>query len=72
MRTINVNVFKFSELSAEAKEQVKRDYAEAFGYAYADDAVASLKALTEHFGGKLTDWNVDFFFGQGTAVFRHA
>lgn len=61
MRVIPVKVYKFEELSDGAKEKAKQDYAAAFGFGYSDEAFASLKKLAEHFGGKLENYEVDFF-----------
>lgn len=62
MKTItrSINVYSFSELSEKAKQHAK-DHAARHGYAFAEDALASLKALAEHFGGSLSNWDVDFF-----------
>ena len=60
MREVTIKIYKFSELSANAKEAAKQDYASHWGYAFADEALASLKALAEHFGGKLTNYNIDW------------
>lgn len=61
METKTINIFRFSELSEESKECASQNYAELFGYAWDDDAMKSIKALAEHFGGKMTRWSIDFF-----------
>jgi len=61
MRTATVTVYRFAELSAEAKERAKRDYAEVWGYVAGEDAIKSLEALAKHFGGALKKYGVDFF-----------
>src|SRR4051812_18699621 len=63
-----ITVFTFSELSASAKRRVKDRYAEAFGYAWANESIESLTALAEHFGGKLTDYSIDFFDSTPSTV----
>jgi hypothetical protein len=60
-RTITFNVYQFSELPEKAKEAAKQRYAELFGYAWADEALASLKALASHFGAELKNYSIDFF-----------
>ena len=61
MRTIETTVYKFSELSAKAKQRAKDDSAEVWGYSSAEEAIESLKKLAEHFDGKLKDYAIDFF-----------
>ena len=61
MKTIEVKVYQFGELSEKAKERAKQKHAELFGYAWQDEAIASLKALAEAFGAKLKNYEVDFF-----------
>lgn len=70
MRTViqEVKVFQFSELSEEAQEGAIQKYYELFGYNWASDAIASLKALAERFGGKLANYDLDWQ-GAGRATF---
>lgn len=58
MKTATINVYSFSELSPKAKARAIADHAEAFGFSSADDYLASLEKLAEHFGGKLADYSV--------------
>jgi hypothetical protein len=60
-RTIETRIVKFAELSDKAKQRAMDDYAAVFGYSWADEALNSLKALAAHFGGKMTQFNVDWF-----------
>ena len=68
MRTIEVRLYKCSELSEKAKQKAKDDYAINEGYTWGHEAVMSLKKLAEHFGGKVTDWSIDWF----DASYSHA
>ncbi len=61
MRTEQITIYKFSELSDKAKQKAKDDYASHFGYNWGDEAFDSIKKLAEHFGGKVTNYDVDFF-----------
>jgi hypothetical protein len=61
MRTIEVKVFKFSELSENAKQYAKDSYARFESYPHSDDAFDSIKALAKHFGGKVADYSIDWF-----------
>ena len=63
MRTIQATIYKCDELSDKAKEKAKSDQAALLGYSWSDDAFESLKALAKHFGGKLKDWEIDYFGG---------
>jgi len=68
MRTIEIAILKFDELDPPAKQRAKDAYAEANGYHGAEDYLASLKALAEHFGGKLTTYDIDFFGGTRSSA----
>lgn len=61
MKTVTRKIYEFHELSAIARESVKNDHREIVGYNFEDDAIASLKALAEHFGAKLSRYEIDFF-----------
>lgn len=61
MRTIETKVYTYGELSESARETARQNYAAEVGFISADEALASLRALAEHFGGKLTDYSIDFF-----------
>ena len=61
MKTVKVKVYEFKELNEKAKEKAKQDHAALCGYAWQDEAIASLKAMAEAFGAKLRDYEVDFF-----------
>ena len=61
MKTIQVNVFSFSELSDEAKEKALKNWGESdIDYFWGNDAVKSLQAFIEHFNGDLSNYNIDF------------
>lgn len=57
----NVKVFTYDELSEDAKQAVKDSWAMHNGYNSSDEAIDSLNAIAEHFGGKVLDYQVDFF-----------
>lgn len=63
MRTknITIKILTFDELSDDAKQHARDKYAELFGYHFADEAIASLKALAEHFSGRVKDYSLDWF-----------
>lgn len=59
-RSKQITVYSFDELSDTAKEHARQQYAQ-LGYNWADESLDSLKALAKHFGGKLSNWSIDFF-----------
>ncbi len=63
MKTINI--YQFNELTTEAaKERARqwwREVSASEGYSWSQDAIQSLKKLAEHFGGKVKDYQIDFF-----------
>lgn len=60
MRTVHLtqDQFRWSELDDKAKDYVRNTYFS--DYAWADDAMASLKAFAEHFGSRLKGWSIDW------------
>lgn len=64
-------VYRFSELSDRARDRV-RDWATGDSWDRGDQYLASLRALAEHFGGKLTNWNIDWSgnYSHSTAEFE--
>lgn len=59
--TVTRNIYKYSELSDDAKETARQNYAANHGYLHADEAFASMNALAEHFNGRIKNYEVDFF-----------
>jgi hypothetical protein len=58
MRTIEKNIYKFSELSEEAKEKAISKYMENESYFWGDEAIRSLEEFINHFCGKLNDYGI--------------
>lgn len=71
MKEHTVRAYSFAELSESAKDKVREYWLRcAEGYDWADDALGSLKCFAEHFGAKLTDWNIDWdCAGRSDATF---
>ncbi len=60
MRTIEVNIYQFSELSEEVKEKALNKWAANENYFWGDDAIRSLEKFISHFCGKLNDYSIDW------------
>ena len=63
METIELQIFKFSELSEEAKSKAINwaNYKNIFYGAWQDESLDSIRTFCEHFGAKLKDWSVGPF-----------
>lgn len=68
MRTIETNIYTFGELSADAKVRAIQDYQASEGYMSQTDAFLSINKLAEHFGGKVSDYSVDFFASSHSSM----
>ena len=60
MREVSIKVLKYDELSDRAKENARQNYAASEGYLHGDEALESIKKLAEHFGGKVTNYEIDW------------
>lgn len=60
MRTVEVKVYKYDELSEEAKERALNEYNANSEYNWSSEALESIKALARHFGGELSDYSIDW------------
>lgn len=58
MRSYIAIAYRFSELSPKAKDYARYKYMEMWGYSRSDEYLASLKALAEHFDGRLEDYSI--------------
>ena len=65
MKTINVNLYTFEELSQEAQktaiENYKNDYCETIGTFWQDENFNSIKAVLTFFDVKLKNWSIDYW-----------
>lgn len=62
-------VYRFSELSDKAKDHVRERIA-CWGWDRSSEYLASLKALAEHFGGRLTNWEIEGDWSGGRVQFN--
>jgi hypothetical protein len=60
MKTIETKVYEFAELNDSAKDKARDWYRQGNDYNPAEDALASIKQLAEHFGGTMKDWQIDW------------
>lgn len=60
MKTIQVNVYQFSELSEQSKVRALSNYQSDCEYDWSYDAIQSLKAFMNAVGVKLTDYQIDW------------
>ena len=58
--TTTRNIYKFSELSDDAKANAKQKYAENDDFPQGQEARESLEKLAEHFGARLSDYEIDY------------
>lgn len=59
-KTIETTVYQFDELTDKAKQRAVNDHYDNVGYPWSAEALKSLSALAEHFGGKMTDYSIDW------------
>ncbi len=60
MRTIQVKIYRYDELSDSAKDRAKDDYRSQHGYIGEEEALETLRKLAEHFDAKLDRYEIDF------------
>jgi len=58
MRTKTIEVYKFDELAETAKEKARDWYRSTADFHWADECKDSIDAFCDHFGVRLTTWNV--------------
>ena len=61
MRTATVQIYKFNELSDEAKENAREWYKTNLDYPWFDESLNSIKAFCDHFGVSVKDWSIGAF-----------
>ena len=62
MRTIETKLYKFDELSEEAKEKAFENWSNSEReYFWMDENLESLKQGLQHFGFELKNWSIDYY-----------
>ena len=60
MRTIEIKIYEYEELSNTAKEAALNYFRENEPYHWAEDVIASINSVVKHFDFELTNWNFDW------------
>lgn len=63
--TLNLNVYKFSELSPEAKDRARIWHESCGDWGRDSELMDSIRALADTFGGKVKDWSIDWANSTG-------
>jgi hypothetical protein len=58
MRTETIEIYSFDELSDKAKEKAREWYRSNCEFHWLDESKESINAFCDHFGIRLTNWNV--------------
>lgn len=58
MKTVSINLYKFNELSPEAKEKARDWWRDGLEFTCSDDYLESIKTFCAHFGVNLQSWEV--------------
>jgi len=68
MREIKTKVYRYNELSDNAKEIARQSYAAIYGYLHEEEAIASIKALAKHFQGEVVEFDIYFSGGSHSSM----
>lgn len=68
MKTIEVNVYTYEELSDKAKLRALTDYQSDCEYSWSYDAINSLKAFMDAVGVRMTDYQLDWLCPSRSSV----
>lgn len=58
METVEIQIYKFSELSDSAQTKAREWYLNNFDYPWFEEAVGSLKGFCEHFGVEVKNYEI--------------
>jgi len=58
---VTVNIYRFCELNARAKDRARDAFVETFGFKRSAEYMASLFALVKRFGASIDHYSVDWF-----------
>ena len=68
MRTIEITLYSFTELSEKAKEKALTNYQNTHYFYFEDDALESLKAFFDKIGVKLKNYEIDYYYPRNSWV----
>lgn len=60
-KQVTITVYRFSELSREAKDKVKEESGKLWGYSWGLEALSTMRELAHHFDAKIFNFSVDWF-----------
>lgn len=60
MKTLSINVYEYAELSLAAQRRARDWYIAGYEFPWANEYLASIKALAEKFDGEVKTWSVDW------------
>ncbi len=60
MKTVSINLYSINELNEAAQQKALEKFNYSAEYNWADDAIESLKKVTEHFNAELSDYSIDW------------
>jgi hypothetical protein len=63
MKTIQVNLYQFSELSDKAKETALQNFINSSEFFWGDDWIKSIEGLMEHFNSSFDNYSIDWLEG---------
>lgn len=69
MKTVEITVYNFDELTDTAKEKAREWYRDGLEYPWFCESIDSIRAFVNHFGVTLTDWSLG---GCGSYIHTNA
>lgn len=59
-KVIEKTLYRIEELPESIQEKAHQRFSEGDGYAWSEEAIASIEALAEHFDGRVTNYDIDW------------
>jgi len=58
MKTVELNIYSFDELSDAAKDAARQWYRETIDFGWDSESIDSIKTFCNHYGVRLTNWSI--------------
>jgi hypothetical protein len=58
MKTVELNIYSFDELSDAAKDKARQWYRETIDFGWDSESIDSIKTFCNHYGVRLTNWSI--------------